>query len=74
LAGETEVLGVNLPQFRFVHHKSHMLCPDVNPGRCGGKPATNRLRYGTVLGIYLKVKCTGLVYILVLHSAFIHII
>jgi hypothetical protein len=24
LAGETEVLGENMFQFRFVHHKSHM--------------------------------------------------
>jgi hypothetical protein len=24
LAWETEVVGENLPQFRFVHHKSHM--------------------------------------------------
>jgi hypothetical protein len=22
-------------------------CPDANPGCCGGKPATNRLSYGT---------------------------
>jgi hypothetical protein len=22
-------------------------CPDANPGRCGGKPATNRLSYST---------------------------
>jgi hypothetical protein len=36
LARETEVLGENLPQCRFVHHKRHMLCPDTNPGRCGG--------------------------------------
>jgi hypothetical protein len=36
LAGETEVLGENLPQFRFVHHKPHMLFPDANPGRRGG--------------------------------------
>jgi hypothetical protein len=32
LAGETEVLGENLLQCRFVHHKPHMLCPDANPG------------------------------------------
>jgi hypothetical protein len=24
-------------------------CPDANPGRRGGKPATNRLSYGTAL-------------------------
>jgi hypothetical protein len=33
LAGETEVLGVNLPQCSFVHHKPHML-----PGREPGPP------------------------------------
>jgi hypothetical protein len=33
-------------QCRFVHHKPHML-PGANPGRRGGKPATNRLSYGT---------------------------
>jgi hypothetical protein len=47
LAGETEVLGENLPQYLFVHHKPHMHCPDANLGRSGGKPATNRLSYGT---------------------------
>jgi hypothetical protein len=45
LAGETEVLGENLPQRHFVHHKSPGLIPD----RRGGKPATNRLSYGAAL-------------------------
>jgi hypothetical protein len=45
LAGETEVLGANLPQRHFVNHKSHMTRP--------GKTATNRLSYGAALLTYL---------------------
>jgi hypothetical protein len=42
-AGETKVLGEDLPQYHFVYHKSHM---ESNPGRRGGKLATNHLHYG----------------------------
>jgi hypothetical protein len=45
-AGETEVLGENLPQRHFCPSQNPTW-PDsgLNPGRRGGKPATNRLRY-----------------------------
>jgi hypothetical protein len=47
LAGETEVIGENLPQCRFVHQNSTW--PDLcwNQDRRGGKPATKRINYGT---------------------------
>jgi hypothetical protein len=40
LARETELLGKILPQCHFIHNKSYL---DMNPGRRGGKPATNHL-------------------------------
>jgi hypothetical protein len=47
LAGETEVLGVNMPQRHYCPLENPTLTdPGVNPGRRGGKPATNRLSYG----------------------------
>jgi hypothetical protein len=51
IAGETEVLGENLPQRHFVppqirHDQVRFRTPD----RSGGKPATNRLSYGAAFG------------------------
>jgi hypothetical protein len=46
LVGETKVLGGNLSRRHFVHHKSQLPNQGANPGRRGGKPATNRLSYG----------------------------
>jgi hypothetical protein len=55
LAGETEVLGGNLPRRHFVHHKFHL----PNPGRRGGKAATNRFSYGAAsLRTYVSYKQT----------------
>jgi hypothetical protein len=47
LAGETEVLGENLPQGHFCPTQNPTWPdPGLNPGRRCGKPATNRLSYG----------------------------
>jgi hypothetical protein len=47
LTGETEVLGENLPHRHTLSTTNPTwLDPGLNPGRRGGKPATNRLSYG----------------------------
>jgi hypothetical protein len=43
IEGETEVLGGNLSQCYFIHHKFHMTWLGSNSGRRGGKWANNRL-------------------------------
>jgi hypothetical protein len=47
LAAEGEVLWENLAECYLVDHKSHIKWSGINPGRRGGKPATNHLSYGT---------------------------
>jgi hypothetical protein len=42
LAGETEVLGKNLPQRHFCPSQNPTCPPGFEPGRRGGKPATPR--------------------------------
>jgi hypothetical protein len=39
--------GKNLSQCHFVHHKSHMDSPGMEPGLRSGRPAANLLSHGT---------------------------
>jgi hypothetical protein len=72
LEGETEILGKNLSQCHFVHHKFHW--PDMrsNPGRRVGKSATNRLSYGTavVWYIYIYSRVSGVSWRIIMDSEF----
>jgi hypothetical protein len=54
LAGKTEVLGENLSQRHFCSSQNPTW-PDtgLNPGRRGGKPATNRLSNGAANSLQL---------------------
>jgi hypothetical protein len=46
LARKTEVLGDNLPEIYFIHHKSHISWPGLESEVRGEKLATNRLYNG----------------------------
>jgi hypothetical protein len=47
MARKTKVLGDNLPQYLFVHHKFHLTWPGIETGPPRWEAAINRLSYGT---------------------------
>jgi hypothetical protein len=54
-AGETEVLGENLPSASLSTTNPTWIDPGANLGLCGERPATNRLSHGTALYIFTNI-------------------
>jgi hypothetical protein len=46
LQGKPKFSEKTCPSANFIRHKIPSAHPGLNPGRRGGKPATNRLSYG----------------------------
>jgi hypothetical protein len=55
MAGDTGVLGENLPLRHFCPQSPTWPGPGLNPGRRGGKPTTNRLSYGAAKSVFTLV-------------------
>jgi hypothetical protein len=53
-AGETEVLGENLPSATLSTTNPTWIDPGANPGLRGERSATNRLSHGKATGTYLQ--------------------
>jgi hypothetical protein len=58
-AGETEVLGENLPSATSSTTNPTWIDPGANPGLRGERPATNRLSHGTALQQWTEVLNSG---------------
>jgi hypothetical protein len=55
-AGETEVLGENLPSATLSTTNPTWIDPGANPGLRGDMPSTNRLSHGTATIITMVLK------------------
>jgi hypothetical protein len=58
-AGETEVLGENLPSATLSTTNPTWIDPGANPDLRGERPATNRLSHGTAAVISKVLKLDG---------------